>query len=96
MSKSKPIDFTTYKKIQKMSLNTFNHWLMDLCSTVYDDGVDYAISDTVAAITEDRLLEILLSVNGIGKKRANEILEKILQEGLIYYGDETGRNNEKC
>lgn len=79
MSKSKPIDFTTYKKIQKMSLNTFNHWLMDLCSTVYDDGYSYATQNAVE-ITDEKLLDILLSVKGIGENRAEQVLQKILQE----------------
>lgn len=88
MSKSKPIDFTTYKKIQKMPLNTFNHWLMDLCSTVYDDGFNYANSECVAVLTDERLMEILLSV-GIDENLTKEVIDKITAEGLTYYGNET-------
>lgn len=83
----KPIDFATFKKIQKMSLNGFNLWLRDLCGEVYDDGFDCMKSELVAAMTQDKLEEILLSVKGIGKKRASEIIEKIRAEGLSYYGD---------
>ena len=85
----KPIDFATYKRIQKMPLNAFNHWITDLCSTIYDDGVDSILGDCEAVLTEERLLEILLSVNGIGKKRAQEAVNKILAEGTGYYGIET-------
>jgi len=79
----KPIDFTTFKKIKSMSLNDFNRWLSDLCSTVYDDGFNYAMKDVSTEITDDRLLEILLSVKGIGKNRAKEVVSKILEEGTF-------------
>lgn len=96
MNNKKPIDFATFKKIQKMSLNTFNRWLADLCSTIYDDGATSILDDCQAVLTEDRLMEILLSVKGIGEKRAKEAATKILQEGIGYYGHEIGRNNEEC
>ena len=39
-------------------------------------------ADCVASLTEDRLLEIILSVKGIGKNRAEQVIAKILQEGV--------------
>ena len=43
----------------------------------------------MSTLTEDRLMEILLSVKGIGKNRAREVVEKVLQEGVTYSGTET-------
>lgn len=77
----KPIDFATFKRIQKMSLNVFNQWLISLCSTIYDDGANAIISECEAILTEDRLFDILLSVKGVNEIMAEEIIEKILKEG---------------
>jgi len=84
MSRAKPIDFATYKKVHKLSVNGFNHWLMDLCGSIYDDGVRYATQDCVASLTEEHLMEILLSVKGIGKNRAEQVVKRILDEGITY------------
>lgn len=93
----KSIDFATFKKIQKMPLNTFNHWLADLCHAIYDDGYESAtkdiMEDCVAELDEDRLLEILLSVKGIGRARAEEATRKIMSEGT--YGNQAERDNEE-
>ena len=78
--KKKPIDFATFKKIQKMPLNIFNKWLIDLCNTCYDDGVKSVQTENAVELTDNQLLGILLSVKGIGKNRAQEVLNKILEE----------------
>lgn len=75
----KPIDFVTFKKIQKMPLNTFNRWLIDLCNTIYEDGVNAVLNEQAVELTDDELMNILLSVKGIGKNRAQEVINKILE-----------------
>lgn len=86
----KPLDFSTYKKLQKLSFNDTNRWISVLYAQAYDDGKNenQVSEECVAAMTEERLLEIILSVKGIGQKRAEELLNKILEEG-ISYGNET-------
>ena len=89
----KAVDFATYKKIQKFTLNEFNRWI----ESVYRDGVDDAFTltqkdlynrmtieaeDLVSAYTDERLMEILLSVKGIGFKRAQQVVDKIMNEGV--------------
>jgi len=78
--RKKPIDFATFKKIQKMPLNIFNKWLIDLCNTCYDDGVNSVRIKDAVEITDSDLMTILLSVKGIGKNRAQEVMDKILEE----------------
>ncbi len=89
----KVIDFSTYKKIRVLSFNDFNRWITEVYKNAYVDGRNDSATlineDCVAALTEDRLLEIIMSVKGIGRKRAEEAVAKILQEGLSYYGNET-------
>ena len=78
--KRKPIDFATFKKLQRLSLNEFNRWLYDLCNTVYEDGVNSVLSEPSVELTDERLMEILLSVKGIGRNRAEEVIRKVLNE----------------
>lgn len=89
----KAVDFSTYKKIMKFTLNEMNRWV----ETIYRDGFEagYNVTqkdlynqitiepkDLVSAYTDERLMEILLSVKGIGRKRAQEVVDKILKEGV--------------
>lgn len=78
----KPITFAQLKQIQKMSLNEFNRWLSALCTTLYQDGIKEGESsfDDAAILTEDRMMEILLSVKGIGRNRAEQVISIILSE----------------
>ena len=78
----KPITFAELKRIQKLSLNEFNRWITALCKEVYEDGLREGESefDDAAILTADRFIEIMLSVKGIGKNRAEQVLEIILNE----------------
>lgn len=78
----KPITFAELKRIQKLSLNEFNRWITALCKEIYEDGLREGESefDDAAILTADRLMEIMLSVNGIGRNRAEQVLGIILNE----------------
>lgn len=78
----KPITFAELKRIQKLSLNEFNRWITALCKEVYEDGLREGESefDDAAILTADRFIEIMLSVKGIGRNRAEQVLEIILNE----------------
>lgn len=89
----KALDFSTYKKLSKLSLNDTNRWINALYAQAFDDGKRTLMNECVATLTEDTLMEILLSVKGIGENRARQVVDKII-EGGISYGDEAGRNNE--
>lgn len=89
----KAIDFSQYKKIQKFSLNEFNRWIESVYRAGFDDAMvltqrdlynrmEIEPADLVSAYTDERLMEILLSVKGIGEKRAREVVDKILAEGV--------------
>ena len=88
----KPADFGTYKRLRKMSFNEFNRWITEFYAAAYQDGADSVVvesdppdhPDLVAAMEEERLYEILLSIPGIGVKRADRIMEAILKEGISY------------
>lgn len=77
----KPVSFSNFKEIRKMTLNEFNRWL----TVVYREGVQegYRLSEAevVAEVTEEQLLEIILSVKGVGRARAEQIVEAIIQGG---------------
>ena len=78
----KPVDFSTYKKIQKMTLNDLNVWVMSIYKSGLNDGVNLLNDNIAAEVSDDRLLEIMLSVKGIGRKRAEQVIEKLLAEGI--------------
>ena len=86
----KPISFAQLKQIQKMSLNDFNRWLMELCKVMYSDGFKEGESefDDCAIVTEERLMEVMLSVKGIGRNRAEQVINILLNEEVVN-GSET-------
>ena len=84
----KCVDFKTYKQFQKLSFNDTNRLFSAIYANAFEDGQIAFKQDIEAAITEDRLMEIILSVKGVGKNRAEQIVKLILEEGLKYYGTE--------
>lgn len=84
----KALDFSTYKKFQKLSFNDTNRLFTALYANAYDDCKKEMEEECVASLTEERLLEILLSIKGIGANRAKLAVDKIIAEG-ISYGTET-------
>lgn len=78
----KPITFQNLKQIKKMSLNELNRWALSLYASGMQDGIEESEKDLVAEISDEKLLEILLSVKGIGPKRADEVMEKIMKEDI--------------
>ena len=86
--KKKCFDFQMYKRFQKMSFNDVNRFLMTYYATAFEDGQNSTTlaDECVAALTEDHLMEILLSVKGIGVNRAKLVVSKILEEGVSYTG----------
>ena len=85
----KALDFSTYKKFQKLSFNDTSRLLAAVYANGYDDGKSELLDECVATLTEDHLMEILLSVKGIGENRARQVVDKILEE-KISYGLEVG------
>lgn len=89
----KLLDFSAYKLLKRMSFNDLNRWVVSIYKSGFEDGLEEAEKDTqnedvVAQLTDERLLEIILSVKGIGKNRASAVVEKVLSEGL-FNGSET-------
>lgn len=91
----KALDFATYKKFQKLSFNDTNRLFSAFYANAYDDCVKQITDECAASLTEERLMEIMLSVKGIGRNRAQQVIDKILEEGITY-GFEVRRDNEKC
>lgn len=89
----KAVDFSTYKKIMKFTLNEMNRWIESVYKAGFDDAYNLTQKDLynqmtiepkdlVSAYTDERLFEILLSVKGIGRKRAQAVVDKVLNEGV--------------
>lgn len=81
---NKPVDFSTYQQLRKMSFNDVNKWVISIYQSGVQDGINITNDDVIAELDEDQLLEIMLSVKGIGKNRALQVIEKIIDAGMIY------------
>lgn len=79
----KPVDFATYKRVQKMTYNDFNRWIISVYNSALQNGINITQDDIVAELTEDRLYDLIRSVKGIGENRTIEIVNKILAEGIF-------------
>lgn len=78
----KPASFSDFKRVQKLSLNDFNRWMTTLYQTAFETGLREGESelDEAVILDEDKLLQIILSVKGVGQKRAELIVDKILSK----------------
>jgi len=70
-----------FKRVQKMSLNDFNRWVSEIYRTGFLDGMEKKDEKIVAEITDDCLLKTMLSVKGIGEKRARQVIDIIMSYG---------------
>ena len=80
---TKPVDFNTYKRIVKMPLNQFNRWLTEFWKDAYSQGLREGESefDGDIIIPSDEFEEMLVRVKGIGRKRAEQIMDLIYDYG---------------
>lgn len=74
----KPVSYQLFKKLCKMSLNEFNRWVGLIWAKGVRDGQDMLSEEVMVEINEDDLLGVIMSVKGIGEKRAKQVLEAIL------------------
>ena len=87
----KPVNFSIYAKAQKLSYNDFNRWIKEIYTDAYKDGYEDGWKSCVevnneclmAELEDDRMLEILLSVKGIGRNRAEQVMKILSQEGIF-------------
>ena len=83
----KPVNFSDYTKVQKLSFNEFNKWVIEIYKSGFTDGyqecADSSNECLLAEVNDSRMMEILLSVKGIGKNRAEQVMKKLAQEGIF-------------
>lgn len=79
----KGVSYHDFDRIKKMSLNDFRRWTKSVYESGFADGLDDVGRDASVSISDDQLLDIILSVKGIGRRRAEEVVQKILSmEGM--------------
>ena len=86
-----------WNKIKKISYPGFRKWVNDYGIALAKNALSGNLDEEVPRVTEDYammdtddLYEILLSVPGIGEKRAEMLIEKI-----ITWQKESGQSTEK-
>ena len=86
-----------WNKIKKISYPGFRKWVNDYGIALAKNALSGNLDEEVPRVTEDYammdtddLYEILLSVPGIGEKRAEMVIEKI-----IAWQKESGQSTEK-
>ena len=78
----KPVSFSQFKRVRAMTLNEFNRWLtFELYQTAVQEAYEIQQRDVIAEIGEEDLMEAILSVKGIGEKRAEQIIKAIIERG---------------
>ena len=58
-----------YSRLKRMTMKQVNGWVVSLYASAFQDGHDDIMADAVV-LDSDVVLEILLSVKGIGRKPA--------------------------
>lgn len=74
----KQVTFQTFKHLRNMTLRDFNKWLIGVIEASVQTGYDEASKDVILEIGEQELFERIMSVSGIGEKRAKKIMEAIV------------------
>lgn len=70
-----PADFS---KIKRMNMSELGGWLARFYAIAYEDGQQAASSEVPCIqIYDDELKEIMMSVKGIGERRAEEVMKKL-------------------
>ena len=77
----KPISYKQYKMLRNISHNDFNRFFMSVYTSGGQDAVDKMEENIVAEVTEEQLLDIILSVKGVTQETAEQIVDAILTEG---------------
>ena len=78
----KPVSMREFKRARAMTLNNFNRWLKyELYEAAVQEAYEIQQRDVIAEIGEEDLYESILSVKGIGEKRAEQIVKAIIERG---------------
>lgn len=78
----KPVSMREFKRARAMTLNNFNRWLKyELYEAAVQEAYEIQQRDVIAEIGEEDLMEAILSVKGIGEKRAEQIVKAIIERG---------------
>lgn len=70
----KPLSFSDYKKLQKMSYNQVNFFLKKFYEDAFNDGCEYG-----QPLSDDEIFRVLRSEK-IGVSRADRIIKKLFGE----------------
>lgn len=79
----KLVDFNNWKQVKKLSLNDFNRWVISIYQSGYKDGQEAEkekfkeLESECTVMMDDDLKDLLLTVPGVGEKRAETIVEKV-------------------
>lgn len=79
----KAVDFSTYKRLQKMSFNDVNRWVTSIYKSGYADGCS-EFGDNPLVLDEDSLHDLLVSIPGIGNTLADKIVQRFIDETGIH------------
>lgn len=74
----KPIDFSTYKQIQKMTLNDLNRWVVSVYQSGFEDGLSKNDEGLLIELDENQLYELIFSIEEIDSDLARRIVDVII------------------
>ncbi len=83
---NKSVNFSQFKALRRLSLNDFNRWLTVFYTEAFNHGVEHAtkeqkrepdMTEEYDPITYEELRAVILTVPGVGGKRADMIIEKL-------------------
>lgn len=91
----KAASFGIYQRVHKMSYNDFCFFITHVYKAAYEEGLRDGEAEYGAGevYDEDRLKKLLISVPGIGEKRANRIINKFMEDWIREQKSETEKSN---
>lgn len=73
----KPLNFSQFKQLKKVSLNDMNRWVMSIYQSGYDEGLA-SKEEQIIELSDDELFQRIMSVPGMTEDLACEIVSVIL------------------
>lgn len=75
----KPLNFGNFQAMKRYSYNQMNAWAVSVYQSGYEDGRESM--PRILEFDKDSMEEFLLSVDGVGKKTAEKIVQAFIDKG---------------
>ena len=79
----KPLNFGNFQAMKRYSYNQMNAWAVSVYQSGFEDGQESM--PRILEFDKDSMEEFLLSIDGVGKKTAEKIVQAFINKGEVAF-----------